>query len=438
MSMSIIDTISSIRHSCGIDDQNMSDTLVAVILRDVQDYIQDVISRSKLIRNMRKHYTLKVQDVNEALESLGHQQLLGYYSDKEPKLIPVELENSLYLLYEEKKIPIDATAKQQMVYPIAMRAQVQWLAVNGASRDEGAFMEDNNTDKSSNTNNVNNSRKSSGQDGDVFVSSKYLEYSSRNFYSLSKRELQSEDIYKREYILHLLSSKSCVRSLVPYYIKYVNVLLHDKPDDYQFMYISMSVARALIQNGELSNIGYYLHQIITIALSFLVKADILTKSPCDLVRIRDYAAEFIQYICDAFHGKYPIVQPELTRQLFSLLQMKDSSIGSKYGAFVGITAFGSEVVSQFVIPNLKTIVNDLMESGMSSGDRDTRLISKLFYEKIVSAIGKCVYIDSRSLLLVGSPSIDPKIKYVDYDSVSEIIGFQLLPYYVDNDDYLFI
>ena len=436
MTQAALETVRSIFDSQGLDFNET--TFAQVIIGSAKTSLYSILGNAQQICHICKRQTLTVGDINSALEGMDLQPLLGYNSDSEPDLIEA-VENGPHklLAYDDSYSQLES---KRELYPIPLEthSDIQWICVNGnvhentESNDTVIDKPDPSQIKSSGP------QRQTTQDSDAFIVSNKHQFSftHQKFFRESRVALLSTVMSQRETMFYVLSTQDCIQTLVPYYIRFSLVQFRDHPNDWNTLFSSLCTARSLIQNSSLKYIDCYLQSFITIALSFLLSPNMLKKNALEFIRMVDMAAEFLLVICEKLKEQYPTVQPHITSQLLSVL-LKDTTVNEKYGAFAALSAFGSQAIAAFILPNVGEIVNDLLKNAMRSGDRDTRLIAQTMYDRIVSSVGICLHDDTAKSTYSGVLEYAPKT-YKERQNIIDVFGVQLLPYYIDDGVELFI
>jgi transcription initiation factor TFIID subunit 6 len=77
--------------------------------------------------------------------------------------------------------------------------------------------------------------------------------------------------------------------------------------------------------------------------------------------LRDSASVLAAYICRTYGTSYPTLQPRVTKTLLRAFLDPLKSYAANYGAIVGLSALGHEVVRVLLLPNISAFGEMLQE-----------------------------------------------------------------------------
>lgn len=450
MSQAIRATISSIAESLGFTHLKESVTLS---LADIaQKEIIHIISNSCQFRMINKRMRLRVNDINDSLESKGMQPLFGYSCEAQTKLINAGVVSALEILfYDDERVRVDGIPRYEPAeYPWDVSYDVQWLAIDGTSlSDEDAAPVERVVSLESSQ--LQSSQLQSQQqlvqpvsDLEIASSKHLVSYELQLYYKQIREYLLGSDQEKKESRLYDLSVSPSLQSLLPYYLRFCLLLQKDNPHVYDKIYTSISVARALVGNTKLKYFDVYLPHFISLALSSLLSPTI---GPADFVEYltqREYSADLLRALVDySFKKAYGTLQPRLTAQLVYILYSQSRSTAEKFGALNGIFNLGIETISKYILPELPLVLGNT-EVEMRSVDMQKRDMSIMYYHLCLKSAGYCFHADSLQMFkyskfLQGSGLFPINWATLNsYREVSSMLGSDLVPYFVDDSSLLFI
>jgi len=99
-------------------------------------------------------------------------------------------------------------------------------------------------------------------------------------------------------------------------------------------------------------------------------------------QLRDFAASLLKRVLERFSASYSTLKPRITRALLKAYLDNKKPFTTHYGAIVGLTMMGREVVRTLVVPNLKIYAEHLLEPALNEGDLSQRDDA----EKVLEAI----------------------------------------------------
>ena len=431
-------TIRSIAQSVGIT--HLMESLFPKITNSTQYFINSIIEESKQLALISKRKKITINDINSSLEINNFQPLFGYTSIKDLKYINLKTSEGMDLLGQiDYNIEIDNNFRQENLrYPISTRYIFNWIAQNGNSIEDSGSNELNESDNNESIH-LNSTKHRTQLDTDIFPSSNRhsLSNSHQVFFRTSRDHLLSEDIEKKENIFEIFRSKPFLKTLIPYYIKFSTIQLRDFSESYDHIYISLSIIRSLVQNEEIPNIFNYMHEIISLCISFLISQFIKFHSTHQIIQIRDFAGEFLQVLCERVWKDYPMIQPRIVEQLLYFLLNNESNISEKYGAFIGLSNLDLFTISNYILPYI-SILNEYVKTAFISGERNTRYIGIVMLESIIKTIGLCIHSDSFKSYALGFPITNPTMNLKNYNEISKLYGSNLLPFYIDDSSLLYL
>lgn len=87
--------------------------------------------------------------------------------------------------------------------------------------------------------------------------------------------------------------------------------------------------------------------------------------------IRRKAARLMTLICDKYGNTYSTLQPRITRTLLRAFLDPLKAMSTHYGAIVGLTHLGPQVLKTLLLPNLSAYFNLLKPELQSDASQDT-------------------------------------------------------------------
>jgi transcription initiation factor TFIID subunit 6 len=102
-------------------------------------------------------------------------------------------------------------------------------------------------------------------------------------------------------------------------------------------------------------------------LTCLVTKRLCEKATENHWKLRDFAANLLAKICSEFGDAYATLQPRVTRTLLRAFLDPLKSLTTHYGAIVGLSALGSNILKALLMPNTKAYV-DLLRPELTRPD----------------------------------------------------------------------
>ena len=435
-------TISTIAQSLGISHikESISSKLAHNVKRDILKILCDAVQ----IMKTTKSRTLKSTHINLSLESNRLEPLFGYYNNDPDKyqLVPAGSADALDLLtYHDSQISIEYLTKDEnRPYPLDTTIDFSWVAVQGnpvgnPEEQESESYEPGYNDKNEAKQYVQQMVKRQNLEQDFAMSSKhFISYELKLYNQTSRQLLLSPDIHEREKMLYTIRKEKCIETLVPYYIQFAEKEMCEYPKDFEKLFISVSVARALTQNDDIS-VDIYMQQLISIALTLLVSLKVSPINFTEQYIIRDNAAELLKSLVEKSVVNYPNAQPTLTSQLLTILVSQKNTPAQKYGALNALQKFGLETISEFVSQVLPKVIND---SNLTKNvhQKNIEQVTRL-YDCAVTTAGLCIHSDSYRTTSLGLSPMYPK-SLTNYREIMDTFGSDLQPYFIDDSALLSI
>lgn len=447
MSQALRATISSIAESLGIKHVKGS---VGLELADfAQKEIIHILSDSCQYRIINKRRRLRINDINDALESNGMQPLFGYSNENQTKMMNAGVVSALEILfYDDEKVQVDGNLRYEPApYPWDISFDIQWMAIDGTSLNvekDIVAERQNSQETATQSLQTNQQLVKPGSDLEIASSKHLVSYELQLYYKQIREYLLDTDLEKKESRLYDLSKSESIQSLLPYYLRFCTILQKDNPHAFDKIYTSISVARALVGNPNLKYFEVYLPHFISLALSSLLSPSIGPTDFCEYLIQREYSADLLKALVEYSYKKaYGSLQPRLTSQLIYILYSQSRSLTEKFGALNGIFNFGIETISIYILPKLSLVLGNT-EKEMKTTDIQKRDLSIMYYHLFLKSAGFCLHSDTLGMFnyekfLNDCESIPIYASTLNsYHDMISLFGSDLIPYYVDDSSLLFI
>jgi hypothetical protein len=437
MSEAAYATITSVAQSIGIP--HVKESIASKISHAVQRDLRKIVCDALQILTATHGARLRPSHINAALEANFLDPLFGYPEGRTHALVRAGTVDALDLyIVDDRQLPVDANARLDLIYPLDTAFDFEWDFVFGRSpraeeEDQPDQVYSEKVDpKSAISRFVQRER----LEDIVGSSSKHVfSYELQLYHHMSRKHLLSGDLRKREKMLLDLRQETCLETLVPYYIQFCFSLVRNYPTQFDRLYVSVSVARALAQNDDLS-IEIYLDKLISLAETFLLSSKVGSKALHERFLAQDYAADLLKLLLDKAFSHYPNVEPTVAGELISVLRDPQKTPGQKYGALTAVTAFGLTAISAFLLIVLPPLVTEV-EHREAEGRVPPRVREghARLYEAAVAAAGLCIHSDSYMMTATGRIEYSPKAM-PNYRAVADAFGADLIPYWIDDTSVL--
>ena len=87
-------------------------------------------------------------------------------------------------------------------------------------------------------------------------------------------------------------------------------------------------------------------------------------SPKETYALRDFASSLLSLVLKRFSTSYSTLKPRITRALLKAFLDNKKPFTTHYGAIIGLTVMGREVVRTLVLPNLKIYSEHLLQPAL--------------------------------------------------------------------------
>jgi len=88
-------------------------------------------------------------------------------------------------------------------------------------------------------------------------------------------------------------------------------------------------------------------------------------TPKETYALRDFASSLLSLVLKRFSTSYSTLKPRITRALLKAFLDNKKPFTTHYGAIIGLTVMGREVVRTLVVPNLKLYSEYLLQPALS-------------------------------------------------------------------------
>ena len=103
--------------------------------------------------------------------------------------------------------------------------------------------------------------------------------------------------------------------------------------------------------------------------------------------LRESAAELVSIICTRYRDAYHSLIPRVSKTLLKAFLDPQKSLATHYGAIIGLSTLGQEVVRVLIIPNVVAYCNQIMpDLEGSSADSLRVLEAKKCYDSLLVSI----------------------------------------------------
>lgn len=375
------DTIRDVADTLGITSQ-LNDEVSKNLAMDVEYRIHEIIEQATKFMRHGKRKTLTTQDIDQAMKVLNLEPLYGYDTSKPLQYKEAMIGPGQTLYYvDDDEVDFETLINQPLPQvPRQTTCTAHWLAVEGVQpaipqnpnpNEAKAMMatqtndNSNGEDKSNINGNKNDTNK---KDLDVkplvkHVLSKELQLYFNKCTEVLKSETNDE---VRTAALESIRNDPGLHQLLPYFIQFVAEEITHNLKHIKLLDTMLQLLYALLTNKSLF-VDPYIHAIVPCILTILLGKKIGGTSipeneeepnsqTLDHFHLRLFACSLLQSILEKYSSSYNTLKPRITRTLIRafLSPTTRSSVGTQYGALLGLTCLGPEVIRMVIVGNLKT------------------------------------------------------------------------------------
>ena len=422
----ILSTIKIIGQSIGIN--HINDSIASLLGHETQMRILSILSDAVQLKKTRLGTQLKINDINNALKAnqmtpcFGYPHIVDLPYEKVQKLDAIDI----LALPDNNNLLEDPPQFIPPQYPLEAYFEMEWLAINGQTMktvEKEIELQEENEASIQKQNAVSNIPQQS--DELSIASSKHVfSYEYQLFYRTSLDHLLSNDKYTREHMLHILSTERSIQPLIPYYIRFSLHTLKSQPYDFNNIYIACNVIRQIVMNDYLNHQIYY-EKYISLALTFLLSPLATVPNINEFCQIKDDAADILKRVCDNSAEFYPLILPNITKQLLTVL-LYDKELSAKYGALRGLIGLGLITNSNYIAKILPEL-----EASLKQISPEKNHLASRFHDLIIFSYGLLVHRDSYYNTANGN-NTSISFSEASYQKNIAIFGEDLHRFYIDD------
>ncbi|KAK9767594.1 histone H4-like TAF Taf6, SAGA complex subunit [Basidiobolus ranarum] len=367
MSIYSKDTIKHVAESVGIS--NLKDDVASALCQDVEYRLHEIIQEGIRFMRHSKREKLTVEDINNALRVRNVEPLYGFNSasgDFRFKTTNVNNHDIFYLDDEELDFDSILSAPLPKIAP-DVTYTAHWLAIEGVqpaiSRNPAPG--ESKVDILEKKVKPEVMPKANNNEPEVkplvkHVLSKELQL----YFERITNAIFSDEDTLRATGLSSLSTDPGLHQLLPYFVQFISEKVTQNMKKLKPLESSLSMIKSILDNPNLF-VEPYLHQIMPPLLSCLVGKKLGESPQVDHWGVRKLAAKIVGIICSKYGQNYHTLQPRVTKTLLRAFLDPTKPLTTHYGAIIGLSSLGNEIIKILIVPNLKpygTILGQQLES----------------------------------------------------------------------------
>ena len=285
----------------------------------VEYHLREVIQEASKFMRHSKRTTLLTRDVNNALRSMGIEQLFGF-SSSEP-LRFVKHERPGIFTVHDPLLRLDAVVNQPLpACPVEPTLGAHWMSIEGV---QPAIPENPQAIPSG----VGSAAAPAAQaaapaakqikseDTKVVPRVKHVLSEELQLYHDSVTEAITQGTrVQQDAALKSLGSDAGFQELVPYLTLFVSDTVTHSLRNLDLLHVLMRAVRALLNNPHIG-LAPYIHQLVPAILTCVVGKRLCAEPLENHWKLRDYASELVALVCEKFGPSFDTLQPRITKTL---------------------------------------------------------------------------------------------------------------------------
>ncbi|KAI9138087.1 hypothetical protein BKA69DRAFT_1093820 [Paraphysoderma sedebokerense] len=345
---------------------SLKDDVATAVTLDLEYRIRDILQESKKFMRHSKRTKLLPTDINLALKVRNVEPLYGYVSPGPfqfmkagPDLFYVqdeELDFEKLLNEPLPKIPLETTFTGH------------WLAIDGVQPaipqnppPETKIDLTNPMTPPSATTPLSAASATSVKTTVKPLVKHVLSKELQLYYEKITSAVTGNESTLRQAALDSIRTDPGLQQLLPYFIQFVSQKVSKNMKDLGTLSVMLNFTENLLSNPHFF-VEPYLHQLMPTLLSLVVGKRLSATPQEDHWSLRYSAATLITHLINQYSSSYSTLQPRVTKTLLIALLDPEKPFTTRYGAIVGLTLLGKQVVQALLVPNLKAVGRIIKEA----------------------------------------------------------------------------
>lgn len=403
------DTVRDVSDTLGISWQ-FPDEVAKNLAMDVEYRIHEIIEQALKFMRHGKRRTLTTQDIDRAMKVLNLEPLYGYDTSK-PLVYKEAMIGPGQTLYyiDDDEVDFETLVNQPLPkVPRYTTCTAHWLAIEGVQPaipqnpnlsdiKQLPIVQRGSIENMLSLNNDEIVLVTNPKTGVTSVESKQPDKKELEIRPLVKHVLSKEmQLYFNKIIevlmdesnenlktaaLESIRSDTGLHQLVPYLVQFIAETITHNLKNLNLLTTMLMLIYSLISNTSIF-LDPYVHALMPCILTLLLAKNIGPIQPSTdeekhgHLHVRKLSASLLQKIIENYGSSYNTLKPRITRTLLRafLSNTTRSSVGTQYGAIMGMKSLGGEVIRIILVGNLRTWSNVVLENfSKDSENRDLLL-----------------------------------------------------------------
>ncbi|CAO3689655.1 unnamed protein product [Umbelopsis ramanniana] len=428
------DTVRSIAESCGIT--NPKDDYCTALAHDVDYPLQEIIQEATKFMRHSKRSRLTVDDINAALRVRNVEPLYGFTSGNPLRFKKTTANmNDIYYVGDEE-VDFDTILNKPLPrVPLDVTFTAHWLAIEGVQPaiPQNPTPSDAKSDLLSKRLKTNGTNAGGNDQVDVkplvkHVLSKELQL----YYERITEAVVSEEERLRFQAYESLRSDPGLHQLLPYFVQFIVEKVKQNLRNLTVCESMLCMIQALLSSPHLF-VDPYLNQLMPAIISCMVGKRICENPKDDHWSVRDFAARLMALVCQRYGKSYHTMQPRITKTLLHAFLDVKKPITTHYGAIVGLSQLGREVIRTVILPNTKAYADNILREPLQADGTIRQLEASKCRDALTDSLLILIEEDKQAQIDSGEEQamedlddVDEATKASVKDTIGDIIGEQLL------------
>lgn len=347
------DSIKDVADALGI--LNLNEEVAKTLAQDVEYRIHAIIQEASKFMRHAKRSTMRTSDISHALRVLNVEPLYGFAANNPIKYREAPLAPGQPPLYyiDDEEVEFEKIINAPLPkVPRDVTYTAHWLAIEGVQPaiPQNPAPTDSKADAS----------ETNGTGPDVAVKPLVKHVLSKElllyFERIGKAVLDESNDTLRSAAIASLRNDPGLHQLLPYFVQFIAEKVTHNLKSLFVLNMMMQMTWALLDNPNLF-VEPYIHQMMPPILTCLVakkSGDSSSSTPLAHYDLRDLAASILGLLCDRHGAAYHTLRPRVTKTLLKAYLDNKKPLTTHYGAIIGLTKMGREVVRILILPNAGT------------------------------------------------------------------------------------
>jgi len=382
-----------------------------------------------------KRSRLTVDDINAALRVRNVEPLYGFTSGDQLRFKKtIANMNDIYYVGDDEVDFDTILTKPLPRVPLDVTFTAHWLAIEGVQ----PAIPQNPTPIDAKSDLLSKRLKSSGGNttGNDQVDVKplvkhVLSKELQLYYERITEAVVSEEERLRFQAYESLRSDPGLHQLLPYFVQFIVEKVKQNLRNLTVCESMLCMIHALLSSPHLF-VDPYLNQLMPAIISCMVGKRICENPKDDHWSIRDFAARLMALVCQRYGKAYHTMQPRITKTLLHAFLDVKKPITTHYGAIVGMSQLGREVIRTVILPNTKAYADNILREPLQTDNTIKHLEASKCRDALTNALLQLIEEDKQAQIDAGEQpmedvdDVDEETKTIVKEKIGDIVGEQVL------------